>query len=168
MALLKVSVTGGSDFAGYLSVNGSKERMIVDGGIYEIPSGIVHFDYNTRSSAERKTGQLNAAVNGGSMIGAAMSAASIGESFSIDENITDNMIVELNTFVKGNRKVYAAPVINAIEVSPEVMQAEMDDYNKRLAVALDEAKAAKKKKLILGLIIGGGMLLLSLAAQFIR
>lgn len=168
MALLKVSVTGGSDFAGYLSVNGCKEIMIVDGGVYEIPSGVVHFDYYTRSSAERKTGQLNAAVNGGSLIGAAMSASSMGESYSIDEEITDNTIVELSTFVKGNRKVYAAPSLNMFEVSDDVMEMELEDFNKRLVVAEAAAKAAKKKRLILYLVIGGCLLLFSLVLSMYR
>lgn len=165
MAILKVNVQGGAGFGGYVSVNGGKEFMVVNGGAYDIPTGLVHFDYYTRSSAERKTGRLNAAVNGGSMIGAAMSSANIGESYEINEQVNKNTVVELTAFVKGNRNVYSAPAINTYELSEAEMQMEIDEYNTRLAIVQAEEKAKRKKKFLLYLIILGAFAIIGLILQ---
>lgn len=153
MAVLKVNVQGGSDFGGYLSVNGNKEMIICNGCVYNIPSGNVHFDYYSRSSAERKMGNLNAAVNGGSLIGSAIAANGMGDSYSLSFEVDDNDIVEFTAYVKGNRNVYAAPVVKAIPAEPGEIK-ELLENSRRTVSAASQPAYNPAVALVLCLLLG--------------
>lgn len=153
MAILRVKVQGGSDFGGYLSVNGGKEIMLYNGIVYKIPTGNVRFDYFSRSAIERKTGKLNAAVNGGSMLGSAIAANNMGQEFSVNHQVNENDIIEFSAFVRGNRDVYAAPVLDTTYSTPQEIESLIEENKKNIAAA-NELDYNPTIALILCLLLG--------------
>ena len=154
MAILRVSVQGGSNFAGYLSINGGKEIMIVDGGVYRIPTGYIHLAYYSRSSLERKTGALNSAINGGSVLGSAIAESNMGQGFEITENVTENTVIDFVAFVRGNRDVYSAPRLNNYEIEPEDMQKLYTNITQSASSASENLNYNPKTALILCILLG--------------